>query len=163
MHVYAVLYLYMHVSWHTLRASHGNRAAIDQLSSLGCRVILASGRRHENMLRFYRDLGLDDFVVSCQGAVARHAATGEVVHQELVGVVDGGKVIAEGHERGLTVMYRTTDGVFARQRSRWVERYQADCGGDPVTLLDVDSPVSGNSHGRTIPQYSPPLRHAGCG
>ena len=100
-----------------LRVSHGNRAAIDQLSSLGCRVILASGRRHENMLRFYRDLGLDDFVVSCQGAVARHAATGEVVHQELVGVVDGGKVIAEGHERGLTVMYWTTDGSSGIRRT----------------------------------------------
>jgi Cof subfamily protein (haloacid dehalogenase superfamily) len=119
-----------------------NRAAVEQLRGLGCRVVLASGRRHDNMLPFHRELGLDDFVVSCQGAVARHPATGEVLHQALLPVSDAGEVVAEGHERGLTVMYWSADGVFARQRSKWIERYAADCQGDPVALLDVESLAS---------------------
>ena len=121
------------------RIGDANRAAVERLRGLGCRVVLASGRRHENILPFHRELGLDDFVVSCQGAVARHGGTGEVVHEALVPVADAGEVIAEGHERGLTVLYWSAEGVFARQRTRWVERYSADCGGDPVTLLDVES------------------------
>jgi len=36
-------------------------------------------------------------------------------------------------------MYWSSDGVFARQRTKWVERYSTDCGGDLVTLLDVES------------------------
>jgi Cof subfamily protein (haloacid dehalogenase superfamily) len=119
-----------------------NRAAVEQLRRLGCRVVLASGRRHDNMLPFYRELGGDGFVVSCQGALARHAATGEVLHQALVPLPDAGEVVAEGHERGLTVMYWSADGVFARQRSRWIDKYTADCQGDPVTLLDVESLAS---------------------
>lgn len=121
------------------RVGAANRAAVERLRSSGCRVVLASGRRHDNMLPFYRDLGLNDFVVSCQGAVARHAATGELLHEALVPLADAGEILAEGHERGLSVMYWSADGVFARQRSRWIDRYSADCQGDPVTLLDVES------------------------
>src|SRR5215469_8421877 len=36
-----------------------NRRAVRLLRDLGCRVMLASGRRHANMLPFYDDLGLD--------------------------------------------------------------------------------------------------------
>ncbi len=43
-----------------------NRRAVEQLQSLGCRVVLASGRRHANMLPFCHELGLDDYVVSSQ-------------------------------------------------------------------------------------------------
>ena len=39
-----------------------NRAAVQRLRGLGCRVVLASGRRHENILPFHRELGLDDFL-----------------------------------------------------------------------------------------------------
>jgi len=121
------------------RVGAANRAAVQQLRGLGCRVVLASGRRHDNMLPFHRELGLEDYVVSCQGAVARHGITGEVLHEALLPVADAGEVVAEGHERGLTVMYWSADGVFARQRSRWIDKYSADCQGDPVTLLDVES------------------------
>jgi hypothetical protein len=121
------------------RIGAANRAAVQQLRRRGCRVVLASGRRHANMLPFHRELGLDDYVVSCQGAVARHGVTSEVLHQALLPVADAGEVVAEGHERGLTVMYWAADGVFARQRSRWIDKYSADCQGDPVTLLDVES------------------------
>ena len=49
------------------RVGAANRAAVQQLRGCGCRVVLASGRRHANMLPFHRELGLDDYVVSCQG------------------------------------------------------------------------------------------------
>lgn len=121
------------------RVSPKNRAAIERLQSAGCRVVLASGRRHDNMLPFCRALGLGDYLVSCQGAVVRHCDNGELLHGAFLSASEAGETAAEGLERGLTVMYWSADGVFARQRSRWTEQYSSDCGGDPVTLLDVES------------------------
>src|SRR3954469_11173440 len=72
------------------RISGATRTAAARLTGCGWRVVLASGRRHDNMLPFHRELGLDDFLVSCQGAVARHAATGEVIHQSLLTVAAAG-------------------------------------------------------------------------
>lgn len=127
------------------RVSDPNRTAISRLKEAGCRVVLASGRRHENMLRFHRDLGLRGFLVSSQGAVARSAETSEVLHQALLPTAHAAEVTAEGLERGLTVMVWTADGVFARQRTEWVEQYTADSGGDKVTLADVLSLVDGGA------------------
>jgi hydroxymethylpyrimidine pyrophosphatase-like HAD family hydrolase len=97
------------------------------------------------MLRFHRDLGLEGFVVSSQGAVARGAETSEVLHQALLPTPHAAEVTAEGLERGLTVMVWTADGVFARQRTEWVDQYTADSGGDRVTIADVLSLVDGGA------------------
>jgi hypothetical protein len=121
------------------RISPANAVAVRHLLSLGCRVSLASGRRHDNMLGFYRELGLDDYLVSCQGAVVRCPRTGEVIHEALLPTPDAAELTAEGLDRGLSVMYWSHDGVFARQRSRWTDQYAVDTGGDAVTLLDVQS------------------------
>src|SRR3712207_3038022 len=70
------------------RIGAANRKAVERLAALGCRVVLASGRRHENMLKYGRELGLDDFLVSSQGAVARHGRTGEIIHRALLPTPD---------------------------------------------------------------------------
>src|SRR4051794_5667671 len=121
------------------RVSPANAEALQRLQTLGCRVVLASGRRQQNMMGFQRELGLDDYLISCQGALARHPRTGEVIHEALVPTPLAAELTAEGLERGLTVMFWARDGVFARQRSVWTDRYSADCGDDPVTTLDVQS------------------------
>jgi hydroxymethylpyrimidine pyrophosphatase-like HAD family hydrolase len=64
--------------------------------------------------------------------------TGEVLHAAPLPVPDAPEIVAEGLERGLSVLYWSADGVFARQRSRWVEQYAADCR-DGVTILDIES------------------------
>src|SRR4051794_25521091 len=81
------------------RISGANRNAVARLTGLGCRVVLASGRRHDNMLPFHRELGLDDFLVSCQGAVARHPVNGELLHHAPVPMPEAAEVTAEGLER----------------------------------------------------------------
>src|SRR5687767_13295587 len=78
------------------RVSAANRAAIQRLRGVGCRVVLASGRHHSNMLPFYADLGLNDFIVSSQGALARHGGNGEVLHHVTLPVHDAAEVTAEG-------------------------------------------------------------------
>src|SRR4051794_24314838 len=121
------------------RVSPANAEALQRLQTLGCRVVLASGRRQQNMMGFQRELELDDYIVSCQGAVARHPRTGEVIHEALMPTPLAAELTADGLERGLTVMFWARDGVFARQRTVWTDRYSADCGDDPVTACDVQS------------------------
>jgi hydroxymethylpyrimidine pyrophosphatase-like HAD family hydrolase len=90
------------------------------------------------MLAYARELGVSDYLISSGGAVTRHTETGEVVHHAPLPVPDAPEVVAAGLELGATVLYWSSDGVFARQRTRWVEQYEADCR-DRVTTLDVES------------------------
>jgi Cof subfamily protein (haloacid dehalogenase superfamily) len=123
---------------HDKRIGLANRASVARLLELGCRVVLASGRRHDNMLPYHVELGLDPdaFLVSCQGAVAKNAARCDVLHQALVAPADAEEVTIEGLARGLTVLHWGADGVFAHRRTPWVDRYEADCR-DPVTVADL--------------------------
>jgi hypothetical protein len=114
------------------RVSAANREALEQLRSRGCRVVLASGRRHENMVRFYHALGLDDFAVSCQGARVEHVRTGEILHQAVLSPPDSDRIFAGGRERGLTVIVWRKDGIFAAADSAWVGRYASQTGGEPI-------------------------------
>ena len=113
-----------------------NRRAIARLRELGCRVILASGRRHDNMLSFHRELGLEGFIVSTQGAVARHAFASQVLHAALIAPRDAAELVNEGLNRELTLMHWSRRGVVANQQSRWVRHYVEDCR-DPVSICDL--------------------------
>ena len=113
-----------------------NREALDRLRAFGCEVILASGRRHDNMLPFHRELRLDGFAVSCQGAAARHVRTGQFLHHAPLDPPAAAEVTQLGLERRVTVMYWSSQGVCASERSPWVRRYEEDCH-DPVPVADV--------------------------
>lgn len=113
-----------------------NRAAVLTLQSLGCRVILATGRRHANALSNARLLGIDDFVVSTQGARAEHGGTGEVIHAATLDRADAQVLISEGLERGFTILLWLKDEIVAQGADRWIEHYYEETHDDPVTLAD---------------------------
>jgi len=113
-----------------------NRRAVRALQDLGCRVVLASGRRHDNMLPFQRELGLDDFIVSTQGAMARHPKKSRPLHEATLAPRDVAELLAEGQRRELTVMHWSRRGVVVNELSRWVNHYVEDCR-DPVSVKNV--------------------------
>ncbi|MDG3003596.1 Cof-type HAD-IIB family hydrolase [Paludisphaera mucosa] len=115
-----------------------NRKAIERLQALGCRVVLASGRRHANMLPYYAELGLDDFVVSSQGARVEHATTGKILHRAEIEPTTAASLVAEGLRRGFSVLLWLEDRVFAQERSRWTAAYEK-LTDDPVTIADLAS------------------------
>ncbi|WP_406699913.1 Cof-type HAD-IIB family hydrolase [Singulisphaera sp. Ch08] len=124
------------------KISWENRRAVEQLQSLGCRVVLASGRRHANMLPYCEELGLDDFVVSSQGARVEHLRTGEVIHHARLAPTDQAALVAEGLSRGFTVMLWLPEGIFAQAHTPWIDGYGEDTGGDLVTITDLLSLAS---------------------
>ena len=119
------------------RIGRENRRAVGRLQALECRVVLASGRRHANMLRYCDELGLDDYVVSSHGARVEHARTGSVLHSALLSPSDAAALVAEGLGRGLAVMLWHDDGIYAGSHSAWVDSYRWESGDDPVTIADL--------------------------
>jgi hypothetical protein len=114
-----------------------NRRAVKRLRDLGCRVILASGRRHANMLPYCEELGLDDYVLSCQGARVEHARTGQILRRASLAPSDTRALVSEGLDLGYTVLLWLAEGVFAQQETRWVDAYRAESGNDLVSVTDL--------------------------
>ncbi|QEH32529.1 Sugar phosphatase YidA [Aquisphaera giovannonii] len=119
------------------RIGRANRRAVGRLRDLGCRVILASGRRHANMLAYCEELGLDDYVVSSHGARVEHPRTGEILHRAWLDSDLAASLVAEGLDRGHTVMLWLAEGIYAQAETRWVDAYRRATGNDPVTVADL--------------------------
>lgn len=108
------------------RISVANVNAVNALREQGVQIVLASGRRHENMLRFHQQLGLSGPIVSCNGAQVREAETGEVLHQRLVPADLAGEIIAEGKNLGATQNYYHTDGnLYVHDKNHWTDVYES--------------------------------------
>ncbi|MBV9392611.1 MAG: HAD hydrolase family protein, partial [Verrucomicrobia bacterium] len=61
-----------------------NRAAVDRLHKRGVKIIIASGRRHQNSIRFQRELDLTGPIIACQGGLIRDGITGQIVESHLL-------------------------------------------------------------------------------
>jgi Cof subfamily protein (haloacid dehalogenase superfamily) len=141
---------------HDKRVSAANRDAIERLQCAGVRVMLASGRRHENILRYHRELGLDGLILSCHGAMVRHAETGEILHRHYVGAELAVEIVREGQARDLAVVYYAEEGTYTSRRNRYTAIYEQRTesalldGGDlsqfagtsPIKLLWVGDPAA---------------------
>lgn len=118
------------------KISAENRRAIERLQSRGCRVVLASGRRHANMLPYYAELGLDDFVISSQGARVQHSTTGEILHRAQIDAEPAAALVTEGLQRGFTVLLWLDEVVLGQGEPARIAPYERLCD-DPVTLVDL--------------------------
>jgi Cof subfamily protein (haloacid dehalogenase superfamily) len=109
-----------------------NAAAVRRLVSAGVRCVLASGRRHENMVRFHRRLDLRGPIVSCNGALVQDAETDEVFEvfsRTLVPAELAAEIVAEGDRRAVTQnYYHTNGGLYVRAETEWTDLYQSRTG-----------------------------------
>ncbi|UBF27615.1 Cof-type HAD-IIB family hydrolase [Kovacikia minuta CCNUW1] len=105
-----------------------NAAAVRRLQAQGIRVMLASGRKHENMLGFHHQLGLEGPIVSSGGALVKHAETGEVLLQSPVAVALAKSLAEEGVQRGVTLIVYHFNGVYVYERTPWVDLYEKQTG-----------------------------------
>jgi Cof subfamily protein (haloacid dehalogenase superfamily) len=107
------------------RISPENASAIARLRAAGCRVVLASGREHSSMLSFHDALDLDEYLVSSQGALVRHARTGTRLWHRPVESSLATHLVDEGLRRGVDVLLYTTDGIFVERESPWASGARA--------------------------------------
>lgn len=135
------------------RISAPNRAAVGRLAAQGVHVVLASGRRFENMLRFHRNLGLRGPIVSCQGGLVRDAESGETLHERRMPTELALDVLDCARSASLSAVYYGHELTFTEKRTEWVELYERRLLGriqvrdprtlmpdEPLKILLVDSP-----------------------
>jgi len=123
------------------KMSAENSAAVARLRDRGVRVALASGRRHENMLRFHHALGLDEPLVSCQGALVKDEKTGRVIHRHPIPAPLAAEAVRDGLAEGMTIVYYQSDGIYISEKNHFTDLYHAR-GGDPLiegTLADLNN------------------------
>ena len=111
-----------------------NAAAVQALRQAGVHVMLASGRRHENMVRFHHRLGLSGPIVSCNGALVRDAETDAVFSETLLPALLAEEIIEAGDRLNVSQNYYHTDGgLYVREKTGWTDLYQ-DRTGSEVTV-----------------------------
>ena len=92
--------------------SSDNLAAVRRLQDAGVQVIVASGRRHQNSIRFQRQLGLHGPIIACQGGLIRNGETGEIVEAHLLAPETAAEMVALGEAKGVDVIYYHLDHLY---------------------------------------------------
>ena len=105
-----------------------NLAAVRRLQAAGARFVLASGRRHQNSLRFQRQLGLDGLLISCAGALVRDPQTERTLHEVLIPADLADGLVAEGEKAGYTVIYYHRDHLYVTETNHWTGLYESRVG-----------------------------------
>ena len=106
--------------------SRANYLAVHRLVDAGVQVVLASGRRHENMRRFYKELDLSSgWIVSCNGAMARNEITDETIYEKLLPQHLVGPILGDGERFGVTQnFYHRDGGLLVNATNEWTEIYK---------------------------------------
>lgn len=108
--------------------SAANVAAVRRLRDAGARFILASGRRHQNSLRFQHHLGLDGLLISCAGALVKDPQTDKTLHEVLIPADLADSLVAEGEKAGYTVVYYHRDHLYVTTTNHWTDLYESRVG-----------------------------------
>ena len=114
--------------------SQRNARAIAATIAKGVTVMLASGRMHEATLAYARQLDLDSPIISYNGAMVKHARTGEVwLHERIPG--DLATVVMDYcAEHGLQLNFYLNDHLYTAAYTPWIQLYHERTN-SPVELL----------------------------
>jgi Cof subfamily protein (haloacid dehalogenase superfamily) len=115
--------------------SDQNAAAIHRLNEHGARVIIASGRRHQNSIRFQRQLQLTGPIIACQGGLIRDGESGNVIEAHFLPQAVA-REIAEGAEtNGVQPIYYHLDHLYVPEgNNRWLDLYESRVGERAETI-----------------------------
>ena len=105
--------------------SAANFDAVQHLRDRGVRVVLASGRRHQNSIHFYRQLHLEGLMISCSGALVQDPDSGRTTREILLPDSLAAGLVARGEADGFTVIYYHREHLFVDTRNKWTELYES--------------------------------------
>lgn len=105
--------------------SDANLDAVRRMRAGGTRCVVASGRRHQNSVRYYRQLGLDGLMISCSGALVKDPDTGQTLREVLIPDALADELVSRGLEGGFTVIYYHRDHLYASARTPWTDLYES--------------------------------------
>src|SRR5215471_7870805 len=120
------------------KISAENAVAVRRLNENGAKVIIASGRRHQNSVRFQRQLELNGPIIACQGGLIRDGESGNVIEAHFLPQTVARQVADEGESHGVQVIYYHLDHLYVPERNdRWLDLYESRVGERAEPLPDL--------------------------
>jgi Cof subfamily protein (haloacid dehalogenase superfamily) len=112
-----------------------NAAAVHRLSENGVQVIIASGRRHQNSIRFQHQLKLSGPIIACQGGLIRDGESGNVIEAHFLPQTVAQDIVSEAEKSGIQAIYYHLDHLYVPERNdRWIDLYESRVGERAETL-----------------------------
>ena len=88
--------------------------------------VIASGRRHQNSVRFYHNSGSSGLMISCSGALAKDPnGPARTLREVLIPAALADELVARGEAGGFMVIYYHRDGLYVNRRDHWTELYES--------------------------------------
>jgi Cof subfamily protein (haloacid dehalogenase superfamily) len=116
-----------------------NFKAVERLRGAGLQMLLASGRRHQNSIRFQRLLGLKGPIIACQGGLIRDGETGDVLEAHFIPPALVREIVRIGTEAGVQVIYYHLDHLYAGSaHDRWLDLYESRVGEKPEAVPSLE-------------------------
>src|SRR3984957_16954342 len=115
-----------------------NATAVRRLNENGARVIIASGRRHQNSVRFQRQLHLSGPIIACQGGLIRDGESGNVIEAHFLSQTAAREIVGEAEKNGVQVIYYHLDHLYVPEgNNRWLDLYESRVGERAETLPNL--------------------------
>ncbi len=113
-------------SEHALSAE--NCDALRNLAAKDVLVVLVSGRMHRSMQPISDQIGLENPIISYNGGMIRHAATGEVYHHTPVPADYAMEVVDACRRQHLHLNFCLNDELYVAERNAWSDLYEVRTG-----------------------------------
>ncbi len=121
-----------------------NAAAVQRLRDNGVTVIIASGRRHQNSVRFQRQLGLSGPIIACQGGLIRDGESGNVVEAHFLPQTVTRQIISDAESNDIQPIYYHLDHLYVpAHNNQWIDLYEARVGERAEILPEAGLDQSG--------------------
>lgn len=108
-----------------LCVSEENRVAIRLAQEAGVHVTLATGRMYRSALPFARELDIEEPLITYQGALVKHAASGEVIYHRPVPLDLAVDVLKRIGRYGYHVNIYLDDELYVAEHNEESRRYSA--------------------------------------
>jgi Cof subfamily protein (haloacid dehalogenase superfamily) len=116
-----------------------NASAVQRLRDAGVTVIIASGRRHQNSVRFQRELGLTGPIIACQGGLIRDGESGNVVEAHFLPQGVTRQIISDAEKDDIQTIYYHLDHLYVAERhNQWIDLYESRVGERAEVLPDLE-------------------------
>jgi Cof subfamily protein (haloacid dehalogenase superfamily) len=116
-----------------------NASAVQRLRDAGVIVIIASGRRHQNSVRFQQQLGLTGPIIACQGGLIRDGESGNVVEAHFLPQGITRQIVSDAEKNDIQTIYYHLDHLYVAERhNRWLDLYESRVGERAEVLPDLE-------------------------
>ena len=119
------------------KLSEKNREALRELAAHDILVVLVSGRMHRSIQPISDQIGLENPIISYNGGMVQHAATGAVYHHTPVPADYAMAVVNDCVAQNLHLNFCLNDELYVAERNAWSDLYETRTGVPATPVGDL--------------------------